>query len=78
MSEISVEVEKGGVVTARLLEAEAPRTGETIRAHLPLGETIAYTTGLRSLSSGRATYTMEFKHYEPVPENVLKAIIQKV
>ena len=35
MSEISVEFEKGGVFTARLLEADAPRTCETIRAHLP-------------------------------------------
>ena len=45
---------------------------------IPLGETFAYTTSLRSVSSGRATYTMEFKHYEPVSESVLNSIVKKV
>ena len=47
----------------------------TVRAMIPLGETFAYTTALRSLSRGRATFTMEFKHYEPVPQGVLKTLI---
>ena len=50
----------------------------TVRAMIPLGETFAYTTALRSLSSGRATYTMEFKYYEPVSLAVLKTLINVV
>ena len=67
-----------GTRRAQIRNIEGENNLQTIRAHIPLGETFAYTTGLRSLSSGRATYTMEFKHYEPVSESVLKAIIQKV
>ena len=47
----------------------------TVRALIPLGETFSYTTALRSLTRGRATYTMEFKYYEPVPQNLLKTLI---
>jgi elongation factor G len=48
---------------------------QTVRAMIPLGETFAYTTSLRSLTSGRATYTMEFKYYQPVPESILKTLV---
>jgi len=67
-----------GTRRAQIRNIEGESNLQTIKAHIPLGETFAYTTALRSLSSGRATYTMEFKHYEPVSESVLKAIIQKV
>jgi elongation factor G len=50
---------------------------QVVRAMLPLGETFNYTTSLRSLTKGRANYTMEFRYYEPVPENVAKNIIAK-
>jgi len=67
-----------GTRRAQIRNIEGENNLQTIRATIPLGETFAYTTALRSLSSGRATYTMEFKHYEPVSESVLKTIIQKV
>jgi elongation factor G len=48
---------------------------QTVSALIPLGETFAYTTALRSLTRGRASYTMEFRHYEPVPENVARTLV---
>lgn len=67
-----------GTRRAQIRNIEGENNLQTIRATIPLGETFAYTTAIRSLSSGRATYTMEFKHYEPVSETVLRTIIQKV
>jgi len=51
--------------------------GKAIRAEVPLSEMFGYSTTLRSLSQGRATYTMEFKHYAEAPKNVAEAIINK-
>ncbi|CQH18092.1 elongation factor G [Yersinia frederiksenii] len=49
--------------------------GKIIRAEVPLSEMFGYSTTLRSMSQGRATYTMEFKHYAEAPRNVADAII---
>ena len=51
--------------------------GKTVRAEVPLSDMFGYSTTLRSLSQGRATYTMEFKHYAEAPRNVAEAIISK-
>jgi elongation factor G len=51
--------------------------GKAIRAEVPLAEMFGYSTTLRSLSQGRATYSMEFKHYAEAPKNVAEAIINK-
>jgi elongation factor G len=48
-----------------------------IKAEVPLAEMFGYATQLRSLSQGRATYSMEFKHYTEAPRNVAEAIINK-
>ncbi len=48
-----------------------------IKAEVPLAEMFGYSTTLRSLSQGRATYSMEFKHYSEAPKNVAEAIINK-
>jgi elongation factor G len=50
---------------------------KAVRAEVPLSEMFGYSTTLRSLSQGRATYTMEFKHYAEAPKNVAEAIINK-
>ena len=52
-------------------------TGKAIKAEVPLAEMFGYSTTLRSLSQGRATYTMEFKHYTEAPRNVAEAVINK-
>ena len=49
--------------------------GKIVRAEVPLAEMFGYSTSLRSLTQGRATYTMEFKHYAEAPKNVAEAII---
>ncbi|MGC9562458.1 MAG: elongation factor G [Brachymonas sp.] len=49
--------------------------GKSIKAEVPLSEMFGYSTSLRSMTQGRATYTMEFKHYSEAPKNVSEAII---
>jgi elongation factor G len=51
--------------------------GKAVRCEVPLSEMFGYSTTMRSLSQGRATYTMEFKHYAEAPKNVAEAIINK-
>ncbi|UEG49994.1 elongation factor G [Ferruginibacter lapsinanis] len=50
---------------------------QVIKAKVPLSEMFGYVTQLRSLSSGRATSTMEFSHYAPAPNNVAEEVIAK-
>ncbi|NOU25413.1 MAG: elongation factor G [Methylotenera sp.] len=52
-------------------------TGKVLRAEVPLAEMFGYSTTVRSLSQGRASYSMEFKHYTEAPRNVAEAIINK-
>jgi elongation factor G len=51
---------------------------QVIKAKVPLSEMFGYVTQLRSLSSGRATSTMEFSHYAPAPNNIAEEVIAKV
>lgn len=50
---------------------------KVVRAEVPLAEMFGYSTALRSATQGRATYSMEFKHYSEAPKNVAEAIINK-
>jgi elongation factor G len=52
-------------------------TGKVLRAEVPLAEMFGYSTTVRSLSQGRASYSMEFKHYTEAPRNVAEAIMNK-
>ncbi|MDR3159854.1 MAG: elongation factor G [Zoogloeaceae bacterium] len=56
---------------------DLPGGVKAVRAEVPLSEMFGYATQLRSLSQGRATYTMEFKHYSEAPKNVAEAVINK-
>ena len=49
--------------------------GKTIKAEVPLSEMFGYSTDLRSATQGRATYSMEFKHYAEAPRNVAEAVM---
>ncbi len=51
--------------------------GKVIKAEVPLAEMFGYATTLRSLTQGRATYTMEFKQYAEAPKNVAEAVVSK-
>ncbi|MCB0739837.1 MAG: elongation factor G, partial [Chitinophagaceae bacterium] len=62
-----------------LLEGMDTRAGaEVIKAKVPLSEMFGYVTQLRSLTSGRASSTMEFSHYNPAPANISEEVIAKV
>ena len=52
-------------------------SGKTIRAEVPLAEMFGYSTDLRSMSQGRAVYSMEFKKYSEVPQNVADLVMRK-
>ena len=56
---------------------DARRRHMVIKAEVPLAEMFGYSTSLRSLTQGRATYTMEFKHYAEAPKNVAESIINQ-
>ena len=56
---------------------EAPGAAQVIKANVPLSEMFGYATDLRSATQGRATYTMEFAHYEKAPRSVEEEIIAK-
>ncbi len=56
---------------------DLPGGTKEVRAEVPLSEMFGYATSLRSLTQGRATYTMEFKHYSEAPKNVAEAVINK-
>src|SRR5258705_3847170 len=62
-----------------MLEGMDNRAGaEVIKAKVPLSEMFGYVTQLRSLSSGRASSTMEFSHYAPAPSGIAEEVIAKV
>jgi elongation factor G len=52
-------------------------SGKVINAMLPLGEMFGYATAMRSMSQGRATFTMEFDHYAEAPNNIAEGVIKK-
>lgn len=61
----------------RIQGMDARGGAQVIRAHVPLAEMFGYATELRSMSQGRATYTMQFSHYEPVPQAISEEITAK-
>jgi len=52
-------------------------SGSVINAMIPLGEMFGYATQLRSMTQGRATFSMEFDHYEPAPQNIADTVTKK-
>ncbi len=52
-------------------------SGKTINCNVPLGEMFGYATSLRSMTQGRATFTMEFDHYAEAPANIAEAVMKK-
>jgi elongation factor G len=61
------------------VEGMETRAGlRVIKAKVPLAEKFGYVTVLRSITSGRATSTMEFSHYEQVPDEIAQKIIEKI
>ena len=61
----------------KIQQMEERAGAKVIRAHVPLSEMFGYATQVRSMSQGRASYTMQFLAYEPAPKNVADEIIAK-
>jgi elongation factor G len=61
----------------KVLGMESRPAAKAIDARVPLAQMFGYATDLRSMTQGRATYTMQFSHYEPVPATVAEGIIAK-
>jgi elongation factor G len=62
-----------------LIEGMGDRAGsKVIKGKVPLSEMFGYVTSLRTMSSGRATSTMEFSHYAEAPKNIAEEVIAKV
>jgi len=62
----------------RIASMEARGTSQVIRASVPLGQMFGYATEMRSMTQGRATYTMQFARYEEVPPSIAEEIMAKV
>jgi len=61
----------------RIERLEKRGNSQVIKAYVPLADMFGYATNLRSLSQGRATYTMQFAKYEPVPMNIQESIVDR-
>ena len=60
-----------------ILGMESRGTMHVVRGYVPLAEMFGYVNDLRSMTSGRASYSMEFAHYDPVPRNIAEEIVAK-
>ncbi|GCE10379.1 elongation factor G [Tengunoibacter tsumagoiensis] len=60
-----------------ILGMESRGTMQVVRGHVPMSEMFGYVNELRSMTSGRASYSMEMAHYDPVPKNIADEIIAK-
>ena len=61
----------------RIMAMEQRGSLRIVQAEVPLSEMFGYATALRSNTQGRATYTMEFSHYEEVPKNIAETLVAK-
>jgi elongation factor G len=62
----------------RIEGMEARGNSQVIRSQIPLSEMFGYSTDLRSRTQGRATYTMQFNSYQPVPQTIADEIVKRV
>jgi elongation factor G len=58
----------------QILGMEGKATSQSVQAHVPLAEMFGYATDLRSMTSGRATYSMEFDHYAELPSHLAEVV----
>lgn len=82
--EVNVPEDYVGVVAGdlnsrrgKIMNSELRDGGQVIDAHVPLARMFGYATDLRSMTQGRAVFTMQFSNYEPVPKNISDEIVAK-
>jgi elongation factor G len=79
---VAPELSMGAVIDdlnarrGRITMVEPRGNAQVIHAEVPLGKMFGYVSGLRSITQGRATYTMKFHHYAPAPESVSASVVQ--
>ena len=61
----------------RIIKSEVRAGSQILEAQVPLSRMFGYATDLRSLTQGRATHSMRFSHYEPVPKNIAEEIVAR-
>ena len=61
----------------RITDQEEEGARVVVKAHVPLSEMFGYATDLRSITQGRANYSMHFNHYSDVPKNIAEKIAKK-
>ena len=83
--EVVVPEDFVGVVTGdlngrrgRIHRTEVRQDSQVIGAEVPLATMFGYSTDLRSITQGRASYTMQFAHYEPAPKNIADEVVKKI
>ncbi|MDE2781106.1 MAG: elongation factor G [Chloroflexota bacterium] len=64
-----------GMRRAQIRSIDGEEDLQTVTAMIPLGETFSYTTALRSITRGRASFTMEFKYYDQVPDHLVRTLV---
>ena len=60
----------------RIGTMESKQNASIVKADVPLAEMFGYSTAIRTLSSGRASYSMEPSHFEPVPNNIVEQVVE--
>ena len=79
---VAPELSMGAVIDdlnarrGRITMVEPRGNAQVIHAEVPLGKMFGYVSSLRSITQGRATYTMKFQHYAPAPESVSASVVQ--
>jgi len=62
---------------AQIQSMEGHDTMQVVQGFIPLAETFRYATVLRSATTGRAVFTLEFDHYEVAPQSAIEAVVKK-
>ena len=77
MKSLQFSNEREAIIAGNLREVAADMGFQVIKADVPLAEMFGYITTLRSITSGRATFNMEFSHYAQVPDALADIVIKK-
>jgi elongation factor G len=57
---------------------EAKGKGQTIKAHVPMAEVLEYATQLKAITGDRGDYTVEFSHYDEVPQHLMERVVAEL
>jgi elongation factor G len=61
-----------------VMGVEAKGKGQTIKAHVPMAEVLEYATQLKAITGDRGDYTVEFSHYDEVPQHLMERVVAEL